>query len=182
MLVLEEQLLVCCRCQSTKPHLVNEKEIWPLDLYCDVCSDSTGWTPAGPAQARANDDKGVNMDAYAELARVIMANKPRRTDFVKEVWDVLRRERRSIRRAPLELPVRIRLKDVPGVEEFTNTVNIARGGIFVLSQMRFRPGQRVMVAMNCQPGRSIPVEQAGIIVRITRLPDCEDQGVAIRFL
>ncbi len=125
-----------------------------VELFCEACGRATFWSPPH-AQAGA----GTKRNAMAAG------------------------DKRRVRRAPMKLPVRIRIDRPDGqmMEDLTSTVNITRRGILIRSTQRYTRGLACRIALNYHDPVASQTEQAGRVVRVERGP-ADDNLVAIEFV
>jgi len=166
--------LQCALCETAKLCRPDEEAVRSLRdrgaclLPCDICGSSTYWIlsrherRSQPGQRGAASGPAAAPDPSAD-----------RTDPTKHV--------QRDHRAPLNLPVRLRVWTLGGLEEITTTKNVSRGLYFETAK-DFRVGQEVRVALNYS-GKSAGtvLEQIGHIVRVDPLPAGPKKGVAIRY-
>jgi hypothetical protein len=92
------------------------------------------------------------------------------------------RSKRTEQRAPLRLPVRVRVWTLGGLEDITTTKNVSRGGLYFESAVGFQMGQEVRVALNYSAhSREKTLEQNGRIVRVEPAPPGGKRGIAIKY-
>jgi len=93
------------------------------------------------------------------------------------------KERRTHTRSRLKMPIRISGYHLgESLDEYTQTQNVARGGLYIISQQNYSRGIRVVVTYpySREPG-AMNVDYPAEIVRIDELPDGK-KGVAVKFL
>jgi hypothetical protein len=169
--------LQCALCETGKLCQPDEEAIRSLRdrgaclLPCDICGSSTYWILS---RHERRSHPGQPSGVPAAAPGVPSADSAPRTDPTKHV--------QRDHRAPLSLPVRLRVWTLGGLEEITTTKNVSRGGLYFETAVDFRVGQEVRVALNYS-GKSAGtvLEQTGHIVRVEPLPGGPKKGVAIRY-
>jgi hypothetical protein len=94
-----------------------------------------------------------------------------------------RGERRVHNRSALRMPIRVSGYHLgESLDEYTKTENVARGGLYFITQQNYARGIRVLVTYpySRDPG-AMNVDYPAEVVRVDELPEGK-KGVAVRFL
>ncbi|HSC77377.1 MAG TPA: PilZ domain-containing protein [Candidatus Acidoferrales bacterium] len=93
------------------------------------------------------------------------------------------KERRTHNRSKLKMPIRISGYHLgESLDEYNHTLNVARGGLYFISQQNYARGIRVVVTYPySREAGAINVDYPAEIVRVDALPE-DKKGVAVKFL
>ncbi len=203
-------MLDCTLCQGRKNQDLQDDQVRALhttgacQLYCEKCNRHTMWSYAVYDRRAGRDRRTiprplseeelkqpeikerayamvavpVEVDAYKDLARAVLGKDGRKKTERREAHN------RVAVRVPLEVPVRLRVVEIPQrFEEVTRTSNLCKGGIYIESDKAYHLGLPVLVVLHyADVVLAGQLEQRAVVVRLDQLPFAgAKRGVAFKF-
>lgn len=144
-------LIECRRCHTvklTRLSMVEHEVLGTSGLLvkqCDTCGRSTSWSYKEPSLAVSGDDAVAAIPA---------------TDVIIEPPNAS--NRRTHNRVALQLPIRVR--SFYGVEEFTRTENVSRGGVCFITDRNYEVGEVLLITCPYEKGGH-NIEVRGLVAR-----------------
>ena len=178
-------MLDCVICSSRKwveltPAQSNELSVSGATMVaCETCNRNTYWKFAEHDGRRTGTARRMDVQESTPQTAASLTQEDRRS--VSERRQSFQRQNY---RVPLQLPIRIRYKNLArSFEEVTTTINMCRNGVYFSSRYPHSKGAIVFVTTNYSPTNpESNIEQLGSVVRVENpVPPSAVRGVAVKF-